>query len=60
MVKDFAITVKIDRVIKDAVDKKVDTMKESAPSFKRADVVRMAIVKYLKEQGFLEKGKKYL
>lgn len=55
-----AMTIKFPEEVVKAMQKRVEKKQKYYPRYAEADVVRTAVVKHLKEKGFLEKGKDYL
>ena len=54
------ITVRVPEPVYDAVMKRVANKQKKYPMYSDAEVMRKALVKHLKEKGYLDKGKDYL
>ena len=54
------MTVKFPKDVWEAMQKRLKHKRIYYPRYCEADLIRTAVVKHLKEKGFLEKGKDYL
>ena len=55
-----AFTVRFPQKIADTMHSFIQRKKEDYPKYAEADLIRTAVVKFLKEKGLLEKDKQYL
>ena len=55
-----AMTIKFPQEVVAAIQKRVEKKQKYYPRYAEADLVRTAVVKHLKDKGFLDKGKDYL
>jgi len=55
-----AVTARFPEEVFKAIEKVVQVKQEDFPRYTEGDVVRSAVIKHLKEKGYLDKGKNYL
>lgn len=60
MTETKTITARVPHQVYNGLKKKVKEAKKEQPSYRDADVVRLALVQYLKSKGYLDKRKDYL
>jgi hypothetical protein len=54
------VGVRLPKIVEEAMKKRVKDKRKQFPRYDVQDMIRTAIIKHLKEKGYLDKGKDYL